>query len=173
MLLRGSRYLIPICRRLRSRLSLQWTYSTPNQDSRSFPIDHVFLHFYTKTEGKLPPPHVWYLHPLCSPPPPYDCLLSIRGQLVNPRITEGISERLLQSGEHFWHHRKSLNFPGYERLFREGLMMMSLRTVMAYLLDRFLTLTRFEDAHSSFVSFDSVETFVYSISKARDFSMLY
>jgi len=38
---------------------------------------------------------------------PNCCIQCIKGQLINPRCTEGISESQLQSGQHLWHHRRS------------------------------------------------------------------
>lgn len=39
--------------------------------------------------------------------------------LVNPKGTEGISQRQLVSPQHWWHHRRFYCSPGYKRISRE------------------------------------------------------
>jgi len=55
----------------------------------------------------------------------------------------------------------------------EGLMMISLRTAMAYLQTAFITLTRCESAFSRYVSCDTEKTFMYSISHFNSVYMLW
>ena len=70
----------------------------PNQGSLSFPMDQVFLPFLYKYRRPTSfSPSLFFLPSFFSLPNGY--LLCIRGHLVNHRITEGISERQLLSGQ--------------------------------------------------------------------------
>jgi len=84
MLLRGSQLLIPICGKLRSRLSLQWTYSTPTQDSRIFPIDHVFLIFIPRQKVTFYTPCLITSSSMFALPNGY--LQCIRCQFEDPKV---------------------------------------------------------------------------------------
>jgi len=90
MLRRVSQLLIPSGGRLRSRLCLQRYHSTPTKDSLSFPQDHIFLpsFLYQDRRPASFSPFLFSSSSLLSLPN----WLWIRGLLVNPKGTQGISQ---------------------------------------------------------------------------------
>ena len=172
MLLRGSQLLICICGRLRSRLSVQQYQSPPTKEALSFPKHTYYLPFLDKDRMAVSfYPFLIFSSSLFLLP--NGCLFWIRCLLLNPRGTEGIPEMQMKSWQQLWHHRRKIS-PGYKRFFRQGLMMISLRTAMAYLLNSFPYIDHIWGCPFLIcLLWNSGNLYILHLCKTIDFALLY